>query len=149
MGYTSTLQAVQFAPLVAREHTPSDVDKIVDHTISIPVFPTLRPLKYLHHLYSMFCPQDSLHLLLKNSSWVYGLPRLLSGKESVCQAGDAGLIPGSGRSLDQKMATHSNILPGKAHGQRSLRSLASCSPWGCQRVRHNLATSSTHMIYEI
>lgn len=35
MGYTSTLQAVQFAPLVAREHTPSDVDKIVDHTISI------------------------------------------------------------------------------------------------------------------
>ena len=42
MGYTSTLQAVQFAPLVAREHTPSDVDKIVDHTISIPVFPTLQ-----------------------------------------------------------------------------------------------------------
>ena len=28
-------------------------------------------------------------------SW---LPRWLSGKESACSAGDAGLIPGSGRS---------------------------------------------------
>ena len=27
-----------------------------------------------------------------------GLPRQLSGKESTCQAGDSGLIPGSGRS---------------------------------------------------
>ena len=29
---------------------------------------------------------------------VYGLPWWLSGKESTCQAGDAGSIPGSGRS---------------------------------------------------
>ena len=28
-----------------------------------------------------------------------GLPRWLSGKESTCKAGDAGSIPGSGRSL--------------------------------------------------
>ena len=28
----------------------------------------------------------------------FGLPRWLSGKESACQAGDMGLIPGSGRS---------------------------------------------------
>ena len=27
-----------------------------------------------------------------------GFPRLLNGKESACQAGDKGLIPGSGRS---------------------------------------------------
>ena len=27
-----------------------------------------------------------------------GLPRWLSGKESTCNAGDGGLIPGSGRS---------------------------------------------------
>ena len=47
------------------------------------------------------------------------------------------------------MTTHSNILPGKAHGQRRLRSLVSCSPWGCKRARHNLATSSTGVIYEI
>ena len=38
-----------------------------------------------------------------------GLPRWLSGKESVCQAGDVGLIPGLRRSLEKEMATHSSI----------------------------------------
>ena len=27
------------------------------------------------------------------------------------------------------MATHSRLLPGKSHGQRSL---VGCSPWGCE-----------------
>ena len=48
------------------------------------------------------------------------------GKEYACNAGDLGLIPGSGRSLGQEdplekeMATRSRILPGESHGQRSL-----------------------------
>ena len=34
-----------------------------------------------------------------------------SGKESACNAGDPGSIPGSGRSpLEKGMATHSSIL---------------------------------------
>ena len=33
-----------------------------------------------------------------------------AGKESTCQAGDVGLIPGWGRSSEKKMATHSSIL---------------------------------------
>ena len=32
------------------------------------------------------------------------------GKESACNAGDQGLIPGSGRSLEKEMATHSSTL---------------------------------------
>ena len=32
------------------------------------------------------------------NSMTYGLPRWLSGKEFACNAGDTGLIPGSGRS---------------------------------------------------
>ena len=32
------------------------------------------------------------------------------GKESACNAGDLGLIPGSERSLEKEMATHSSIL---------------------------------------
>ena len=32
------------------------------------------------------------------------------GKESACNAGDPGLIPGLEDRLEQKMATHSNIL---------------------------------------
>ena len=31
-------------------------------------------------------------------------------KESTYNAGDSGSIPGSGRSLEKRMATHSNIL---------------------------------------
>ena len=32
------------------------------------------------------------------------------GKESACSAGDLGLIPGLGRSLEERMAAHSSIL---------------------------------------
>ena len=32
------------------------------------------------------------------------------GKESACNAGDLGSIPGLGRSLEKGMATHSSIL---------------------------------------
>ena len=35
-------------------------------------------------------------------------------------AGDAGLIPGSGRSPGEGMATHASILTGESQGQRSL-----------------------------
>ena len=35
---------------------------------------------------------------LLRTTVIDGLPRWLGGKESACQAGDAGLIPGSGRS---------------------------------------------------
>ena len=38
---------------------------------------------------------------------------------------DMGLIPGSGRSLEDGMATHSSILAWRIHGQRSL--LGYCS----------------------
>ena len=43
------------------------------------------------------------------------LPRMgfldsLDSKESACNAGELGLTPGSGRSLEKGMATHSIIL---------------------------------------
>ena len=41
------------------------------------------------------------------------LPQWYSGKESICNAGatgDMGSIPGSGRSLEEEMATHAYIL---------------------------------------
>ena len=57
-----------------------------------------------------------------------GLPGSLDGKESACNAGDLGLIPGLGRS------------PGRGHGSplqyfcpenpHRQRSLVGCSPWG-------------------
>ena len=39
---------------------------------------------------------------------------------------DVGLIPGSGRFLEKEMATHSSILSGKFHGQRSLAGYSPC-----------------------
>ena len=38
------------------------------------------------------------------------LPKWLSGKESSCQAGVAGSIARSGKSLKKEMATHGSIL---------------------------------------
>ena len=48
-------------------------------------------------------------------------------KESACNARNLGSIPGLGRSPGEGHATHSSILPGEFHGQRSL---GSYSPWG-------------------
>ena len=96
-----------------------------------------------------------------------GFPDSSIGKESSCNAGDPGSIPGSGRSagegigyllqyfwasfvvqlvknlpamretwaqplgwedpLEEGLATHSSILPGKFHAQGSL---VGYSPWG-------------------
>ena len=41
---------------------------------------------------------------------ICGLPRWLSGKESACNARDAGSILGSEDPLEKEMATHSIIL---------------------------------------
>ena len=51
----------------------------------------------------------------------HGLPHWPSGEESVCNAGDSGSIPGSGRCLGEGDATTPVFLPGKSHGQRSLQ----------------------------
>ena len=66
---------------------------------------------------------------------VLGLPRWHRGKESICQAGDVGLIPGLGRS------------PGEANGNPHQYSclenpLDSEEPgglesMGLQRIKHN------------
>ena len=56
------------------------------------------------------------------------------GKDYACNAGDPGLIPGLGRSLEKGMATHSSILAweipwtGEPGGLQSM---------GSQRVRHD------------
>ena len=58
-----------------------------------------------------------------------GFPGSSAGKESTCNVGDLGLIPGLGRSLEKETATHSSILAWRI-------------PWtvysmGSQRVRQD------------
>ena len=58
----------------------------------------------------------------------HGLPCGSDGKESACNAGDPGLIPGWGRSSGEGIGNrfqHSCL--GNSHGQRSL---VGYSPWG-------------------
>ena len=66
-----------------------------------------------------------------------GFPGGSRGKESACNAGDRGSIPGLGRSPG---GGHGNTLQyfclENPHGQRSL---AGHSPWG-HRVRRDRAT---------
>ena len=49
-----------------------------------------------------------------------GFPGGASGKESACNVGDLGSNPGLEDPLEKGVATHSSILAGKFHGQRSL-----------------------------
>ena len=42
--------------------------------------------------------------------YIYYFPGGSDGKASVYDAGDPGSIPGSGRSLEKEMATHSSTL---------------------------------------
>ena len=60
------------------------------------------------------------------------------GKNPPANAGDAGVIPGSGRSPGEGNGNPLQVfLPGKSHGQRSLPGY---SPWDCKRIRHDLTT---------
>ena len=56
------------------------------------------------------------------------LPGGSDGKESPCNAGDPGLIPGSGKIPWRRKWQHTPVfLLGESHGQRSL---VCSSPWG-------------------
>ena len=62
-----------------------------------------------------------------------GFPHSASGKESACNAGDLGLIPGLGDSLEKGMVTHSSILAWRIPWTEELGRLQFI---GSERVRH-------------
>ena len=59
--------------------------------------------------------------------FIWGFSGGSDSKISACNAGDPDLIPRLGRSPGKEMVTHSSILPGESHEQRSL---VGYSPWG-------------------
>ena len=74
----------------------------------------------------------------RSTEWRQRLPRWLSGKESACNTGDTGSIPGSGRFPWRRkwqstpVWISKSILPVKSHGQCSL---AGDNPWGWKEPR--------------
>ena len=70
-----------------------------------------------------------------------GFPGGSAVKNPPANAGDAGLIPRSGRSLGgekkKKRQPTAVLLPGEFHGLRSLAGYSSC---GHKRIGHDLVT---------
>ena len=61
---------------------------------------------------------------------MYGFPGSSVGKESACDAGDLGSIPGFGKIPWRREWQPTPVfLPGESHGQRNL---AGYNPWGCK-----------------
>ena len=67
------------------------------------------------------------HLL--SPVFLVGFPSGSDSKESACNAGDPGSIPGLGRSPEEREWLPTPFLPGESHGQRSLTGY---STWGCK-----------------
>ena len=70
-------------------------------------------------------PEENYSLVFPGSS---------DSKESTCHAGDPDLIPGSGRSPEEEIATHSSILALEIPWTEEPGGLQSI---GSQRVRHD------------
>ena len=68
----------------------------------------------------------------------------LGGKESACNAGDLGSIPGSGRSPEEGNGNHSSILAWRIPWTEEPGGLKSM---GSQEFIHNLATKPLPPIY--
>ena len=67
-------------------------------------------------------------------------------KNPPANAGDAGLIPGWGRSPGGvNWLPTPVILLGESHGQRNL---VGYSPWGCKRVRHDSVINNNNKFFD-
>ena len=85
--------------------------------------------RYHHH-----CPNKGERDSILDTHRKKGFPGGSDGKESACNAGDLGSIPGSGRSPEEGMATLSSILARRIPWTEKPGGLQSM---GLQRVRHN------------
>ena len=76
-------------------------------------------------------------------AYALGFPGGSVIKNLSVNPGDAGSIPELGRFPGEgKWQSTAVFLPGKFQGQQSL---AGYSPWGSQRIRHNLATKQQYL----
>ena len=81
-----------------------------------------------------------IHSVVMGLPW--GFPSGSDGKESVCNAGDLGLIPGD--TLEEGITTHSSILAWRIPRTEESSRLQSM---GSQRVRHKEVTDTFHTLY--
>ena len=75
--------------------------------------------------------------------WVKSKSKGLVIRNLPANAGDLGSIPGLGRSPGERNGNHSSNLARKIPWREDP---SSYSPWGCKRLRHDLATKKQHTI---
>ena len=83
----------------------------------------LKGLDYLNatHLALVFINKSLICCYNNDGLQALGFPGSSPGKESACNAGDPGSIPGSGRSPRERDRFSIPVfLPGESHRQRSL-----------------------------
>ena len=93
--------------------------------------------KYLQHLYINIKTLKVLLCLCYLLTYFlnFGFPGSSGGKESTCNAGDLGSIPGIGKNPCRRERLPTPVFwPGEFHGLYN--------PWGLKRVGHNWVTFS-------
>ena len=75
--------------------------------------------------------------------YIQGLPCSSDGKDSACNVGDSGSIPGQEDLLEKWQLTPA-FLPGESHGQRGLTGYG---PWGCKES--DLTEQLTLLLYNM
>ena len=81
--------------------------------------------------------EGSLHFILYTSVFIWFLSSLINiNINATCQGRSHGFHPWK-IHWRRKWPPTPVFLPGKSHGERSL---VGCSPWGRERVGHNLVT---------
>ena len=94
------------------------------------------------HPYIPYSPYTYVWLYI----YTYGLPWRLSGKGSICNAGDAGSTPGSGRSSGEGNGNplQYSCLENPMDGQGKL---TGHSPWGCKSQKWLSNYITTTILY--
>ena len=83
--------------------------------------------------------QHKCNYISPTGRWLLGFPGGSASKESACNAGDAGLIPESGRSPEERNGNPLQyFLPGEFDGLGAWQTTVP----GLQRVRHNWETNT-------
>ena len=78
---------------------------------------------------------SQISLSLNSVIHLKGFPGSSAGKESACNAGDLGSIPGLEDPLEEELATHSSILAWKK--EPWTKEPGGLQSMGLQRVRYN------------
>ena len=105
--------------------------------LSLPIF-SLKPARV--RPCSCHCPLSLVHCAPSPASPDELLLIGSVGKDSACNAGDLGLIPGSGRSLGEE-SVHPLQYSCLENSMDRGAWRAVCNPWGC-KVRHDWLTNT-------